>query len=82
MTELTNEPGLNPAVGPAGVPEDARVDWPVLPAQEKVRDADVAALLERLGTLPTLPVADHGKVYAGWHADLMEALNDAGDHAS
>ncbi|MET3921783.1 hypothetical protein [Arthrobacter sp. UYEF20] len=78
---------LNPA-------PEARVDWPSLPEafsqDAAAQDPDVDALLERLGTLPGLPVAVHGEVYAGLHDDLMEALNEdvsgpinpAGDTAS
>ncbi|MCU1553620.1 MAG: hypothetical protein JWM13_1106 [Arthrobacter sp.] len=60
----------------------ARVDWPALPAEAAGRDADVDSLLERLGTLPGLPVSGHGEVYSELHHDLKEALNEAGDTAS
>jgi hypothetical protein len=69
---------LNPAPGSGA----ARVSWPALPAAAPGRDPDVQRLLERLATLPELPVADHGEVYAGLHSDLKEALNEAGDTAS
>jgi hypothetical protein len=42
----------------------------------------VDSLLQRLETLPALPVADHGEVYAQLHADLAEALDGAGETAS
>jgi len=85
MTELNPAPETEPAVeSPPGAPTgtvEARVDWPMLPARAAGRDPEVEALLERLGTLPGLPVSDHAEVYAGLHADLMEALNEAGDTA-
>ncbi|WP_426976899.1 hypothetical protein ACQCSU_19360 [Pseudarthrobacter sp. O4] len=69
---------------------ETRVDWPSLPAGAAAQDPYVDALLERLGTLPGLPVAVHGEVFAGLHDDLLEALNEdvsgpintAGDTAS
>jgi hypothetical protein len=70
---------------PNPVPEAAaaaRVEWPTPPAGAVGRDPDVEVLLERLGTLPELPVSEHGEVYAGLHQDLKEALNEAGDTAS
>ena len=69
---------LNPA--PGG--DASRASWPALPAAAPGGDPDVQRLLERLATLPELPVADHGEVYAGLHSDLKEALNEAGDTAS
>ncbi|MDQ0821825.1 hypothetical protein QFZ79_004202 [Arthrobacter sp. V4I6] len=92
-TEAAGQP-LGTATGTAagtagGIPAGAnrgtaaaRVDWPVLPAGAAGRDPDVESLLERLGTLPALPVSDHGEVYAGLHHGLLEALNEAGDPAS
>jgi hypothetical protein len=75
-----------------GTPADteAHPDWPGFPLEAAAGDADVAALLGRLGALPGLPVSAHGDVYAGLHDDLMEALNEdvtgheatAGDTAS
>ncbi|MCU1522319.1 MAG: hypothetical protein JWN19_2704 [Arthrobacter sp.] len=70
---------------PNPVPEAAaaaRVDWPTLPAGSVDRVPDVEVLLERLATLPELPVSEHGEVYAGLHHDLKEALSEAGDTAS
>lgn len=79
MTELNPDP----------VPTETRVDWPAQPGGGTA-DADVDALLGRLGTLPGLPVSAHGDVYAALHDELMEALNQdvtghgapAGDAAS
>ncbi len=103
MTEPTPGPGLEAASEPvpdadadadAGThsPADtvAHPDWPEFPQETAAGDADVDALLGRLGTLPGLPVPAHGDVYAGLHDDLMEALNEdvtgheatAGDTAS
>lgn len=88
MTELNPAPEVEAAAEPHGPPADtptgtaeARVDWPALPARAAGRDLEVEALLERLGTLPELPVSEHGEVYAGLHSDLSEALNEAGDTA-
>ena len=57
--------------------------WPALPGAQDdssgpatSTDAGVAAVLERLGTLPDLPVAQHGEIYAGLHDDLLTALNE------
>ena len=91
MTEPNPVPAAAAAAEPlgtaSGTPADtppgaapARVDWPALPAS--AMDPDVERLLERLGTLPELPVSGHGEVYAGLHHDLREALNEAGDTAS
>jgi hypothetical protein len=66
---------LNPA-------RPALPEWPALQAGAAGRDADVDSLLQRLETLPALPVADHGEVYAQLHADLAEALDGAGETAS
>jgi hypothetical protein len=54
----------------------ARVDWPEPAAETPVGDPAVDALLARLGTLPELPVAHHGEVYAGLHDGLVAALNE------
>ena len=84
-TEPDSEPAAEPAGGPTGTPigtAEARVDWPALSAGTAGQDPAVAVLLEPLGTLPALPVADHGEVYARLHTDLAEALNEAGDSAS
>ena len=87
MTEPHPVPAA--AAEPLGTPTEtppgtapARVDWPALPAAAAGGDRDVERLLERLGTLPDLPVSGHGDVYAGLHNDLREALNEAGDTAS
>lgn len=48
--------------------------WPAVP-DSTTQDRDVDALLERLGSLPALPVSGHGEVYAGLHDDLLAALN-------
>ncbi len=80
MTELNPDPE----------PTETRVAWPAPPGGESAADADVVALLGRLGTLPGLPVPAHADVYAALHDELMEALNEdvtghgtaAGDAAS
>lgn len=63
---------------PNAAPETA---WPALPEPGAGADRDVERLLERLGTLPGLPVSGHGEVYTGLHRDLLAALNDPGDTA-
>lgn len=81
MTELNRvlnpelKPEPNPPSGADPEAQESRIDWPESPAGAAAQDPDVGALLERLGALPDLPVADHGEVYAGLHDDLMEALN-------
>ncbi len=59
-------------------PEDnqARIDWPGPPGGAAVGDPEVDVLVERLATLPELPVAAHGDFYAGLHDDLADALNE------
>ncbi|MET1065379.1 MAG: hypothetical protein ABWX85_10455 [Arthrobacter sp.] len=49
-----------------------------------VQDPAVDALLDRLGQLRELPVAQHGEVYAGLHDELLAALNEpvAGQEAT
>jgi hypothetical protein len=73
MTELNRVP--NPASGAEPEAPESRIDWPDSPAGAAAQDPDVGALLERLGALPDLRVADHGGVYEGLHDDLLEALN-------
>jgi hypothetical protein len=93
MTELNPPLVPEPATGPFGTPAgttsgtpagtaEAQLDWPPLQAEPIGQDQAVAALLGRLGSLPALPVSDHGEVYARLHDDLAEALNEAGDTAS
>ena len=36
----------------------------------------MAALLDRLGALPSTPVSGHGEAYAALHDDLLAALNE------
>jgi hypothetical protein len=92
MTEPNPAPAAAAAAEPLGTPigtaaatppgaAPAGVDWPALPAAAAGADPDVERLLGRLGTLPELPVSEHGEVYAGLHHDLKEALNEAGDTA-
>ena len=64
---------------PAGAPGDgdSRPDWPERTADTPMAaDPAVDALLEPLDTLPHLPVADHGDVYAALHDALVDALNE------
>ncbi|XAS65267.1 hypothetical protein ACOM2C_00055 [Pseudarthrobacter sp. So.54] len=75
------EPNHIPETGANG--DEPRVIWPAMPGeradasgQATSADAGVAAVLERLGTLPDLPVARHGDIYAGLHDDLLAALNE------
>ncbi|WP_346959121.1 hypothetical protein [uncultured Arthrobacter sp.] len=71
----------NPSLDARPGSDAARVDWPE-PAGDTavgdpaVGDPAVDALLGRLGTLPELPVADHGELYAGLHDELAAALNE------
>ncbi len=68
---------------------EAAVVWPALPPKRPqasqngtngtdsgTPDAAVAALLDRLGALPSTPVSGHGEAYAALHDDLLAALNE------
>jgi len=66
----------NPSLDVDPGSDATRVDWPEPAADTAVEDPAVDALLERLGTLPELPVADHGELYAGLHDELAAALNE------
>jgi len=70
MTEQSSSSDANPDS------PDGRVDWPAPVEAAAVDDPAVKALLVRLQSLPELPVADHGEVYAGLHDELAAALNE------
>jgi len=67
----------SPASGiPASVsPETVRpeVQWP--DAATPTGDPLVDKALNRLGSVPAAPVADHGDLYAAIHDSLLEALD-------
>lgn len=81
MNELSHTAGTD-AAGTDAAGKDDQVTWPVLPAEPDEAtgstpgDHAVAALLDHLGSLPELPVALHGEVYAGLHDGLLAALNE------
>ncbi|MHC6594882.1 hypothetical protein [Arthrobacter sp. C152] len=66
MTELSPDDGLE-AVQPSP-------DWPASP--QDVADPLVQHALDRLETLPEIPVGEHEAVYNVLHDDLLAALNE------
>lgn len=79
MTELNTSPETD-TDGPG-------VSWPAAPNSSgnaessghsagAVEDASVAAVLNSLADIPSLPVGGHADAYAALHDALLDALND------
>ncbi|MET3811150.1 hypothetical protein [Arthrobacter sp. UYEF3] len=72
---------LNPSNHDRPESAETMVDWPANAGDSAVGDPAavdpaVDALLLRLDSLPELPVAGHGDVYARVHDGLAAALNE------
>jgi hypothetical protein len=76
-------PELNNEASDGAAPDAAVSDtvWPELPVPGSASEAGVAdpavlAILDRVRSVPGLPVSEHPAAYAAMHDALLEALNE------